>query len=128
MGQRLNWIDDGLCVDASETDKERFFSEDMVEQSLVAAEYCYECPVRDLCLQSALDHKTHWGVWGGANQEHLRDALGLDENGRTDRARSAFTLCPKCRMDDYTVTGATRLGVEVSCNDCGLSWETRAKV
>ena len=124
----MNWQIDGNCATSSPVDRERFFSEDMVEQSLVASEFCFDCPVRDVCLQNALNNKDYWGVWGGATQEHIRDALGVDENGRADKSRSEYTICPKCRLDDYTVGQKTRLGVEVTCNDCGLSWETRARL
>ena len=124
----MNWQDEVECVGLNPIDADRFFSDDPLEQAIMAQEFCYSCPVRDLCLQTALDSKTYWGVWGGATQEHLRDALGLDENGRTDPGRKDYTLCPRCRMDDYTAIEPTRMGTVVRCNDCDITWETRASV
>lgn len=124
----MNWQSEGNCVGVSTQEADRFHSENLIEQSIMTHEYCYDCPVRDLCLQSALDSKTIWGVWGGATQDDLRDALGLDENGRTDKARVQTTLCPRCREDDITATDRTRVGTMVVCNDCGIKWETKAQI
>lgn len=30
-----------------------------------AKSLCVECPVRDLCLDGALERREPWGVWGG---------------------------------------------------------------
>lgn len=124
----MNWQAEGNCSVASHADRERFFSEDPIEQALVAEEYCYDCPVRSLCLQTALDFKEYWGVWGGATQEDLRDALCLDDNGRADKSRLDRTICPKCSQEDYKVLGRTKLGFKVSCINCDLNWETRARL
>lgn len=32
-----------------------------------ATRICVDCPVRNQCLQYALDQDVHWGVWGGVN-------------------------------------------------------------
>lgn len=46
------------------SDPELFFAESPsdVEQ---AKALCRECPVRELCLSSALERREPWGVWGG---------------------------------------------------------------
>ena len=35
---------------------------------LQALALCRECPVRVDCLEYALEHHQHWGVWGGMTE------------------------------------------------------------
>lgn len=37
-----------------------------------AKAYCRDCPVRDACLQWALDSGQDYGVWGGATELERR--------------------------------------------------------
>jgi WhiB family redox-sensing transcriptional regulator len=34
---------------------------------------CTSCPVRDACLQHALEHNERYGIWGGTTPEERRD-------------------------------------------------------
>jgi WhiB family redox-sensing transcriptional regulator len=38
----------------------------------MARRLCGDCPVRDVCLQYALDHHIEHGVWGGASERARR--------------------------------------------------------
>jgi WhiB family redox-sensing transcriptional regulator len=42
-----------------------------------ALSICFGCPVRQKCLQYALEHKEPWGVWGGT-LEAWRHKRGLE--------------------------------------------------
>lgn len=128
MVRRLSWRDKARCRDLSITESDRFFSDDPETQRETSEDYCFKCPVRDLCLQSALDSKDIWGVWGGTTQDERRRTLGVDENGRADRELGNVTECAKCDKEDYRVLRHTSLGTEVQCLDCELTWETRAKI
>ncbi len=45
-------------------DPELFFAETPADVE-VAKALCLDCPVRDVCLEGALDRREPWGVWGG---------------------------------------------------------------
>ncbi|HTV10460.1 MAG TPA: WhiB family transcriptional regulator [Acidimicrobiales bacterium] len=49
----------------------------------VACRYCAECPVREPCLEYALQHRIEHGVWGGASER---------ERGRIARGRRASAI------------------------------------
>jgi WhiB family redox-sensing transcriptional regulator len=37
-----------------------------------AKEICAECPVRQACLEHALAHREHEGIWGGTTERERR--------------------------------------------------------
>jgi WhiB family transcriptional regulator, redox-sensing transcriptional regulator len=45
-------------------DPELFFAESPADVEL-AKKLCQTCPVRESCLQAALERREPWGVWGG---------------------------------------------------------------
>jgi WhiB family transcriptional regulator, redox-sensing transcriptional regulator len=45
-------------------DPELFFAESPADVELAKA-LCATCPLRDPCLQGALERREPWGVWGG---------------------------------------------------------------
>lgn len=53
-----------------------FESKEMARQ---AKEICARCPLREECLEYALDTKQHYGIWGGmTEQERGRLHRGLE--------------------------------------------------
>lgn len=62
------WRDSGLC---QQTDPEIFFPETGVSNRQ-AKLVCSGCPVREQCLQHALDHREIHGVWGGLGERERR--------------------------------------------------------
>lgn len=50
------WYDDGTIWQAF-GDTDSYYDE--------AREICNRCPVKEQCLQHALDNKERWGMWGG---------------------------------------------------------------
>ena len=59
----MNWMDDAACTT---TDPELFFQEKEGWASAeMAKAICGTCPVRDICLQYALDNDINEGIWGG---------------------------------------------------------------
>jgi WhiB family redox-sensing transcriptional regulator len=45
-------------------DSELWFAESPADVEFAKA-LCRDCPVRDLCLNGALERREPWGVWGG---------------------------------------------------------------
>lgn len=97
----INWREGRAC---RKVDPELFFNDD-TEQIAVAI--CFHCPVRELCLQWAIDHKEKHGVWGGLTELERRQAT-------TVRVR---VKCPHC--SGTKIYDDERSAI---CLNCGLSW------
>ena len=54
-------LDDLPC---RSVEPELFFAESPADVELAKA-VCTDCPIREACLQGALERKEPWGVWGG---------------------------------------------------------------
>jgi WhiB family transcriptional regulator, redox-sensing transcriptional regulator len=65
------WVAYASCRDA---DPEIFFpsTEDSVE---AAVRICSGCPVREECLEWALDTRVRYGIWGGLTEKQRRRLL-----------------------------------------------------
>jgi WhiB family transcriptional regulator, redox-sensing transcriptional regulator len=70
------WMAEGICAQA---DPDAWFPE-KGGSTVSAKRICMGCPVRDECLQYALDHNERHGVWG-ATSERERQKLKLAEPG-----------------------------------------------
>lgn len=65
-----DWVTKARCP---ETDPEVFFPDERGGSTKDAKKVCQGCPVKDPCLQWALDNKQRFGVWGGLSErERLR--------------------------------------------------------
>jgi WhiB family redox-sensing transcriptional regulator len=54
-------------------DNEIFYpSSDEDFDAAEAKEICAECPVRQACLEHALAHREHEGIWGGMTERERR--------------------------------------------------------
>ena len=58
------WRADARCADGTSALVDLFFSEQL-DDILRAKAFCQECPVRVPCLESAVERREPWGVWGG---------------------------------------------------------------
>lgn len=63
--QKLDWQDEALCA---QTDPEVFYPE-TTGDALHARRVCIKCPVREACLQTALESGEVYGVWGGTTRD-----------------------------------------------------------
>jgi WhiB family redox-sensing transcriptional regulator len=66
--REMEWADWGLCA---ETDPEAYFPE-KGGSSREAKKVCAGCPVRQECLEYALEHDERWGIWGGTSERQRR--------------------------------------------------------
>lgn len=134
----MNWQRDGICAPMSNSYikyKDYFFSNDQ-EDIMVAKQICSQCPVRQECLQYALEHRKIHGVWGGRSCRELRWALSVDHKGDEIRRRK-FPYCPNCGVDasnldtgtaDLPNGGRWTTARIVYCTQCKFSWRSRTSV
>lgn len=64
IGREQEWKLQGLC---SQADPEAWFP-DKGGSCKEAKKICAVCPVRNECLQYALENREVWGVWGGLSE------------------------------------------------------------
>ncbi|HEU0257569.1 MAG TPA: WhiB family transcriptional regulator [Microbacteriaceae bacterium] len=64
----LAWQADALCA---QTDPEIFFPE-KGGSTREAKKICEQCPVRQQCLQYALQNDERFGIWGGLSERERR--------------------------------------------------------
>ena len=62
------WMIDAKCLDA---DPEAFFPE-KGGSTREAKRICSACPVRNECLEYALDNDERFGIWGGMSERERR--------------------------------------------------------
>ena len=78
----FRWMDDAACQGRSDID---FFPEDNYNlTSRPAIELCRTCPVKDDCLEFAVENHIQYGIWGGLNYPQRRRYL------RTGFQRDSF--------------------------------------
>lgn len=69
LGAIPTWHENALC---QQTDPESFYPERGYSADY-AKTICHRCPVKDECLQWALDHDEQHGVWGGKSEKERRE-------------------------------------------------------
>lgn len=77
----------------------------LVEPEVLIA--CGRCPVKENCLNWAMEHGEEFGVWGGMTEEQRRKI-----GNKQTRVR-----CPDCRSDRVMKQSNHEV-----CISCGLSW------
>lgn len=101
-----------------------FFS-DETESTEKALEICAACPVRQKCIQFALDNHVVDGVWGGATEEDLREVQGVDEFYQPFSYKKS-TRCLFCQSkDNLVVTERRRSKTKIKCTECNTEWYTK---
>ena len=69
----MNWRDDAACLTSA---RDLFFPVGSAGPASIqvqeAKQVCARCPVRDACLEWALESHVDHGVWGGLSEEERR--------------------------------------------------------
>ena len=99
----LAWMAEALCSGAM---TDLFFPEQFEIADPAIKRLCGRCPVREACLQYALDND-EVGIWGGTD-DRQRDAIQRQKH----RVR-----CPGCRSLEVREWDRHEF-----CLSCGLSW------
>lgn len=76
----VGWMTEARCQGLGPA----LFYPDSEEDAAEALEVCAGCPVRETCLEYALDAREELGVWGGATERERRTI-----QRRRQRTRSA---------------------------------------
>ena len=87
------WMSQAKCKDM---DPDVFFPSDGVGVR-VAQRVCLVCPVKLACLEYALAHRVHEGVWGGTSERERRRLL---------RHRRSTTTAPTTTASEAMATPA----------------------
>lgn len=101
--REMDWQRQGACRGVS---RDIFFPEEFTLPDPAALRLCRRCPVRERCLQWALEHD-EVGIWGGMTDE------GRDKIKKTLHR----VKCPDCLS--HNVIEESRHEI---CLNCGLSW------
>jgi hypothetical protein len=129
----LEWQRDGLCaIPANYHLRESFFADDP-DDLHPAKNLCFQCPVRQQCLQWALENKQIWGTWGGRDENEIRRTLSVNVDG-DEVKKSRPPACPYCSArtarlhvttEDIAGGGRWTTAKVVNCLDCGFAWRSR---
>jgi len=86
----MSWRHRAACRDE---DPEAFFPVGNTGPALLQIEeakaVCARCPVRNLCLQWAMDTKQLAGVWGGTSEDERQEIWNRDKNRAKKAAERA---------------------------------------
>ena len=118
-----NWAEDASCQNTTVD----FYSQDTTEKKLAKA-ICAECPVRKICLQTALDNKERFGIWGGADEIELRKDMAINAKGESHVSTQGKIRCPYCgplSTKYLKVVARHRTRTDIECTNCGTHWTAR---
>lgn len=118
-----DWAKDAACKETTVD----FYSQSTAEKKAAKA-ICEECPVKFACLQSALDNKERFGIWGGADEIELRKDQAINAKGEAHVSTQGKIRCPYCgplSTKYLEVIDRHRTRTEVKCSNCGLHWTVR---
>ena len=82
LGPVQEWVADAPCV---QTDPDAFYPEKS-QPNRAAKSVCGSCPVREECLEYALDNGERHGVWGGLSE---RERWALQRQRRVSGSEAA---------------------------------------
>lgn len=131
--ENLKWQKDAACGLPINNGMADYFFSKVPEEKYAAKNLCYSCPVREQCLQWALENKQIWGVWGGKDEVEIRRALSVSYRGEESR-RKRFPNCPYCSARPFQLKtfeaeiptgGRWTVAKIVECSECGFSWRSR---
>ncbi|MEU4200816.1 WhiB family transcriptional regulator [Streptomyces sp. NPDC026294] len=120
------WHNQAACLStpANPIDPEIFFPEpDEMDRIRAAKALCAQCPVRQICLDAALEAGDREGIRGGTTEEE-REPLHRNIHRRLDYARVNATLAGR----DIHLTDAERRAVTRAAYQAGIPAEHLARL
>lgn len=76
------WQTLAACAELDQAEADRLFFPERGRSVAPAKAICAHCPVREECLEYALDNVERFGIWGGMS-ERERKRLRRQRSGRT---------------------------------------------
>ncbi|MGW1374717.1 WhiB family transcriptional regulator [Streptomyces sp. NPDC002446] len=122
----LTWHDEAACRSTGphEVDPDVFFPEpDEIDRIRAAKALCAQCPVRNTCLDAALENGDTIGIRGGMTEEE-RASLHRNFQKRLNYARVNAVLAG----DDIHLTYAERDAVVLAAYQAGMPVEQLARI
>jgi WhiB family redox-sensing transcriptional regulator len=113
--QQEDWQQQARCRSEKKNQASFFFPDDHNDDQAwkAAKKFCLGCPVREKCLQHAIDNNERFGVWGGLTFAERKNYIVLGEykparttvepaHGTMQMARkerrNGILMCKKCRL------------------------------
>jgi len=75
----LKWVDRSACRGIDPI----IFYPVTDEEAGAAKSVCSECPVQAVCLEHAISHREHNGIWGGATERERQRIIRRRRRART---------------------------------------------
>lgn len=132
----MDWQIDAECARPINRSKIEYFFSREPSEKYEAQHMCFSCPVRQQCLQWALEHRQINGIWGGKDEAQIRRTLSVTFLGEETR-RTRPPNCPMCSarpnkletaIVDLPKTGRWTTARIVYCTECKFSWRSRTSV
>lgn len=129
----LEWQRNAECAKPENSKYIDWFFSKVFSEKYEAKNLCFVCPVRQQCLQWALEHRQIWGVWGGRDEIELRRALSVSYDGEEIKRRRP-PHCPYCTawpsklevsVEKLPGGGRWTTAKVVTCTECGFAWRSR---
>lgn len=131
--ESMDWQEEGACAQPANSDLSAKFYSRLYSEREEAKRLCIQCPVKEQCLQWALEHKQIWGVWGGKDDSEIRRTLSISLTGDETKRRTP-PECPNCMagtkdllisVENLPNGGRWKTAKVVTCSQCGFSWRSR---
>ena len=132
-GGSFEWSEDAECAKKVHRKNPDIFFSYKYEDRSQAKRLCAACPVRVDCLKWSLENKEIWGIWGGRDEDEIRRALSVNEDGVEVR-KSQYPICLSCsaptsklvaKIVDKPGGGRWKTMRIVECSRCGFNWRSR---
>lgn len=78
----MKWQDQALCLEVGGD----FWHPEKGGSTREGKKICFACPVREACLEHALEHDERLGIWGGLSE---RQRKTLQRQRREEQERGA---------------------------------------
>lgn len=118
-----HWSTQAACIG-----KWDLFDSTKLGDKEAALALCAECPVRQLCLQDALNNEERFGIHGGVKELELRITQSINSKGQPHVYPGRRTRCAHCGRGSTKflfVLERRRTKTHIKCSNCSTNWWTR---
>lgn len=123
------WTLEASCADPELKFAELFHNSSDEAQDRAKA-LCGACPVKQLCIQYALNNEERFGRWG-ASEAELRRAQAINAKGEANPSKHYRIRCPNCgpySTKNLEVVERKRTRSHIRCTVCTTEWWARKSI